>query len=494
MGWTQMVKTPTHSRESHSKLVVTFVSLLLSGSLFLYLGCAKSEHDELTEAIELLPQYPDSVVADDAPAEVLLSSVEIPLELQLGPAIEALETAVPRVHDRMGAWTYHGNNARYKFRVERDRFAASLSGNTLELATTLRYGAVGQYRPLGFWISGSCGVGGAAPRRIAVAYRTVLGMNSNWTLRPTTTISRLVAVDECRVTVLSIDVTDKVIRVFRDPIDRGAQAMNDRIASLNVRSKLEQVWQQLQTPIPFGDGALLRLNPLTLRFAGVQGTGTTLTTSIGLTITPQIVLGKEQYAEEEVLALPDNSSDTVGSGFHVVVEGALSYTRATQYLKNELVGQQLKASGHSVEITDVQISGAGRDRLVMRVNFQGDARGHVYLVGRPQYDSTAQQITLSDFDYDVHTSSLLVRVFAWLKHEEIRSTLTQRAVWNVVDDINRARENLAEALNRDLGGGFLMSGEVYSVEALGAHVGPSGIRFRARADGVVRVTGSVLSE
>lgn len=439
----------------------------------------------------------------DAPAPAMMadadtlptlptSTLDIPLTLDLTPVVRELEKAVPRkfgnIDERKAV-----SNKRVKIAYEatRDPFSVSLNGRTATIVGTVHYKGRGWYKPpIGPEISSSCGISDAMPRaRISLA--SDLDITSDWRLRGKSKIPKVTPYsedrrDQCRVTVLRIDVTDRVINATKEALDKQRPTIDRKIASINIRPRFENWWHLLEQPIRLTDSVWLLIKPSAVRMGQTGGVKRTLMTSLGFSASPVVVTGPKPAVV--LTPLPPLTPAAVGDGLHILLEGVIGYDLATGLLKKAIVGKKVERAGQRLEVTDARLFGIGGGKLALELRFKGAANGHIYLVGTPRYDPATNELYVPDLDYDARSTALLARGLEWIKHDDVRGFITKNARWPVGDVMQTAKEQLGKGLNRDLAPGVRLSAEVRQVEGLSVHARRTAIRLRAQADANARLT------
>lgn len=439
----------------------------------------------------------------DAPAPAMMadadtlptlptSTLDIPLTLDLSPVVRELEKVVPRRFGDIDERKPVSNKrVHIAYEAVRNPFLVSLNGRTATIAAVVQYKGRGWYKPpIGPEISSSCGITDQMPRaRILLA--SDLRITPEWQLRgnskpvkvtPFTTERR----DQCRVTVLKIDVTDKVIKATQEAIEKQRPMIDRKVSSINIRPRFENWWHLLEQPIRLTDSVWLLIKPSAVRMGENVGVKRTLVTALGFSASPVVVTGPKP--QPTVTALPPLNPAAVGNGLHILLEGVIGYDLATDLLRKAIVGKTFTRAGQSLEIREARIFGIGGGKLALELRFKGAANGHVYLVGTPRYDAASNELYVPDLDYDVGSTALLVQGLEWVKHDDVRDFITKNARWPVGNVMQTAKEQLAKGLNRDLAPGVHLSAEVKQVEGLSVHARRTAIRLRAQADANARLT------
>jgi len=457
------------------------IALLLALS-----GCTR---ETKTSATASAP--PD--VGAPAPAPVPLSRFSVPLEYDVTAVLRLVDQVVPRTFGSMDSvHAIDGDDRKhYAFEARRGPFTAFAAGREMHLRATLAYAARGYYKPpIGPTISAGCGGKDERPR-IVLELATPLSLTPDWHLvsharivaiRPASTEQR----DRCDVGILHTDVTDRVLGAAKSALEKQLPSIDRKVGTVSLASHVKDWWGMLSRPIPLTHDVWLSLQPEQLRMGKVRGEAKVLTVPVSLDARPRIVTG----AEPPVVSAaepPPLGKDTVSDGFHIAMEGLVDYGTATQALSDALSRKKLTKAGRSVTVQDVTVLPASRGRLVLSLSFAGDASGRLRLIGTPKYDTRRGEVSVPDLDYDLETQSKIVNAYEWLKSDELRAMLREKAHLNAAPALAKGRELLMSGLNRKLGDAVTLSATVDSVAVNGLYVTRDGILLRAEATGQARV-------
>lgn len=436
---------------------------------------------------------PTAVADVDSLPTLPASIIDAPITYDLTPVLAELEKAVPKSFGSLTNRIPHPTNKRvhFAFEAKREPFKIALDGDTVRMTGIISYAGKAWYNPpIGPDVSASCGANGDRPRaRIEIV--TPMRLTPDWKLRSRTAV-RVVEPftdterDQCEVTVLKIDVTEKVIEAARGMLTRNTRTIDAKVATIDLRAKFEEWWDIIQRPINLTDSVWLVIAPKGVQVEPVSGKRKLLSTGVGLLAEPRIVVGNKPAVTD--LPLPRNVAASGGSeGFHILIEGVLEYGLASSLLTQELRGQKVTKGGRTITVERARMFGLGAGRIALEVDFGGSTRGRIYFVGTPHYDYAGDRLYVPDLEYDVGTTHLLVRGFAWLKHDDLRNYLRNKARWPVGGLIRQGEAQLVKGLNQELSPGVRLSGNVGEVEVVGVRAGRDAVRVRAHADGKVRL-------
>jgi hypothetical protein len=432
-------------------------------------------------------------VGAPAPSAPALSRFSVPLEYDVTAVLRLVDQVVPKTFGSMDSVRAINGDSRkhYAFEATRGPFTAFATGREMHLRATFAYRARGYYKPpLGPTISAGCGSDKEQPR-IMVELATPLSLTTNWHL---VTHARLVTIgpastegrDRCDVGILHTDVTDRVMSAARSALVAKIPDIDRKVGTVDLTGRVTEWWGLLSRPIRLTDGVWLTLQPEQLRMGTVRGEAKVLTVPVSLDARPRIVTGQEP--QTTTTALPPLSKDTVADGFRVEMDGLVDYGTATKAVTSALAGRRFTRAGRTVAVENVTVLPASRGRLLLGISFAGDATGRLQLVGTPRYRPDAGVVDVPDLDFDLDTDSKLVQGFAWLRSDELRATIRERAHVPVEPALAKGRELLLSGLNRKLGDAVTMSATVDSVAVKGLYVTRDALVVRAEATGQARFT------
>ncbi len=453
--------------------------MCLLGFLFLA-GC-----DRTPEVRAPAPETEPDLEVPSLPPAFLAA----PVVYDLTSVIEALEASVPStfgdLEERMG----HPDNDRVEvaFEVQRSPFEADIRGDTARITAMLSYRGRAWYNPpLLPTVSASCGLGeDEEPPRAIVTLVSPLSLDRDWILRSQARVESVEAVseaerDQCRITPLNIDVTGTALGAVESTLERRTDEIDERVAGVDVRSRLQGVWHTLEESIELTDDVWLRVNPRGVTRGRTLGEGTILTVEVAMEAFPAITLGDRP--DDTLSDLPPLEAGEVSDAARIHLEGRAEYPAAGRLLTRELQEREVELSGRLIRIREVSLRGVGAGRVALEVDFTGSARGRIFLVGTPAIDHERGEIHVPDLDFDLETRNLLVGGMAWIAHDRLVEFLRERARIPIAEVMGPAREQLLRGLNRELSDEVRVEGEVLSTRLLRVIAVEDGLRVHAEAE------------
>lgn len=433
---------------------------------------------------------PDITALGPAPP----SEIATPIRIPVAPLAAMLEASVPRIHGGMDERHALDGDDRTEigFQLEREPFRITMDEGVATVRTTIHYALTAYYDPPVLpAVSGSCGTDPSAPRpRLDVALQGPVSVDRSWTLR---TDTRVVSVrpasmsdrDRCRVTFLNVDLTDRVVDAARDFLEEHLASIDSLAAEVDVNAHFRDWWQTLQTPIQLTDSLWLALRPEAVRRSAVRGLGDSLEVDLALRARPTVVYGERPVADFR--PLPPLDTGQVLNRLDLRVEARAEYDAAGGFLTEQLAGRTFHQDGRSFRLDSLEVFGIGGNRLAVEVRISGDVAARLYLVGTPVIDTVTGNISVPDLDFDVATRDVVLAATSWLREDELRLLLRERAIWPAAPAVDWMTGWILQGLNRDLSDDLRVSGEVDDVRILSVHALKDVLLVRVAVGGAARL-------
>lgn len=429
----------------------------------------------------LFPPVPEEIVqvGIDVPPSRLDMAVTIGLEQIKAEGEKALpltEDATPYTSQMDGGADQRGG-VDLGYHIERSPLSLRMEDGALLADLTLGYWIKAEYRPLtplAPRIKIGCGTDGEPLRKAAVTFSTRVDVDPKWTTAVKTTVS-VRAENRCLVTLFKKDLTAKVIGALEGKLNNLAGQLDANISqAIHLRDRVTQLWDLMKEPIAVDDGVWLSIHPEWVSISPFELEGDVLSFHIRLVARPAVTGGIKPAPDGR--PLPDLRKSVPGEpGFHVLVPVEMSYQEAEEPLAQALKITEGKlrypASGSPfITVRRIDLSSSGAQALI-RLDFDGSAKGCAYLVGTPTYQSQTHILSFTDVDFSVETKNLVLKTLDWLDHEGLRSTLEQALIIDLSKPLAKIERTLSGLLNKK-GGVFELSGEFREFRLFGFYVDP----------------------
>lgn len=434
------------------------------------------------------PEAPSLPDIDIPTVQQPKSEIDIPITAELKNYFRQAETSVPNEYSDSQEPC---QGLRYKYMFRRSPFNISGSGNRINLSFQGEYWIDLTYCAKCAFnkcvvpkIGASCGVGEPL-RKIDVGYSSTFRVLNNYRLSSSTSLVTLNPINRCAVTILNIDVTDRLIDFVRGPLNNLGAKVDEKVAGVDFKPQIQNLWNKVSTEIKLGDFGYLSVNPEALRLSALNLNGSVLNISVGMSAKPVITTESNQ---QPIAQLPDLSDYTPGNGFNIYLDLLASYDTLTKYVNKEVAGQTINIGRRKFTTTNARVYGIGNQKIVIAVDFKGSRKGTIYLTGTPNYNSISHELTFPDLAFDIKTRDLLLRIAKWLLNEKITTTLREKAKYDFTNILNDSKQKLQNEMNRNLGDNIVLSGQVNDLNIQDIYPAKSRLLLRTFANGKLKIS------
>lgn len=431
------------------------------------------------------PAVVTGVVVESLPP-VPPSRLELPVQYDLRPALDWLESEVPRNIGSMDKQMKVNDRTKIAFAITREPFQFSFEGRTITISSVLHYEGRGWYNPPVLpEMNGSCGTGEVRPRARLIL--SVTGqINEGWMLWAKSTVKAVPLTDterdQCEVTAAHIDVTSKVLEAAAGALQKELTKVDRQLRTYQLRKQVEGVWATMQNPLRLTDSLWLLINPVSVRFLPPTVTHDTLFLQAGLEANPRIVGGARPAASTNPL-LPPDRSEPPPPELLILSEGRLPYDVAEDILSKATSKTKIKLGRHTIRIRHLKPTPLGDGRVVVALTVSGAANGTLYAVGHPQIDSMAV-LTMPDLTIDAGSTDALTGALAWLASGDRLTQFLRDAIKvNLAPTLEKARVLAEKNLNRELAPGLVLKTTLTSAQPAGVWAAPDALVARVIVKG-----------
>jgi hypothetical protein len=385
-----------------------------------------------------------------------------------------------------------GDNKRLRvaYAATRTPFRIRIDGRKAVLQADVKYRAKAWYDPPVLPpVSASCGMDENRPRA-RLTIESEVELTDAWTLKPYTTAHAEPITDtgrdKCKITMLSVDVTRKVMDAARDALQKQASEIDARLAAFDLPRVTRGVWKELQSPQELTDSLWLVIDPFAIRIGLLSMHHDTLLTSLGISARPRVVGGRRPPAATRPLPPPRDSVSRTPA-LHLLTEGRLPYDVATTILSRELRGDTIHVAKQSFIVDSLHVLPVGDGRAAVGLAVSGAVNGVLYVVGHPAFDTATAELYMPDLQYDVATRDLLTGALSWLASDAVEQYFRTRVRIKMAKVIDDGRKLLEKELNRDLAKGIHLHAGVTTGRGLDVRAAPDALLLRVVASGQGRL-------
>jgi len=441
----------------------------------------------LSSCTVIRPEAP-SPVSENIPLPAPLPSiVNMPVEIDLKPYFNMAEKNVPV--------TYEGSEnpcegIRYTYQFLRGPFRISGVKDNLSFSFEGKYKIKGNY--CGKCLNDICvlptpafSCGYLEPMRtIEVGYLSKIKLRTDYRLSSQTSLVRSEPIDKCAVSFLNIDVTGKLMQVMKEELELAGKSVDSQFRTYDLKPSLKEVWNKLSEVQSVENYGFLNINPVSFSISDLSMNGSRLNLKLGLGCKPVF---SSSYVQPVPASLPNLSAPVSQHGFAVHTDLFVNYDDLTTILNKNLAGSEFNVSNKKVIINSIEVSGLGRSRVALKIDFKGSKKGVVYLVGTPSFDSANNRINIPDLTFELKSRNVLLKTASWLLNDRVTSKIRSASVFDMSKMLYQYKGAIDAQLNRQLSSSIEMSGAIDSLKVKALFTTSESFFMRAFMSGEIRI-------
>lgn len=284
-------------------------------------------------------------------------------------------------------------------------------------------------------------------------FKTSIGITEKWNLTTETTSEGYTWLKEpvLDFTIVEVPVTPLVKTVLDEELPEIALLLDEEIKeSFDLRKEVYKLWIELQKPYLMDEDyrSWLLLKPKNFYLAPIEGNSKKITINIGMDAFVEVLFGEEPKYRVNT-ELPDLINKDISNGyFHVAIASDLPYTEASRLLKDNVVGYVYEEGKRKVTITDAELFEVG-DEIGVRLDMVGSLDGTVYLKGTPVYDAENKMISVENFDFDIKTKKVMLKMADWLLHGAFRRMIQKETRISIKETLEEYTDLVEKSLQEN---------------------------------------------
>jgi hypothetical protein len=391
----------------------------------------------------LLPALPSSII-------------NIPFKIYMKPLLAMMDSSSPKefTNDKWPNYTQSGCDFRYKFRFVRSPFTFGCVNNKVTIGFRGNYQIAGSKavcaldKQVSPWVSGSCGFGNEALRRVDLNISSTLTLLPNHQVLTSTRLDKINAVDKCQVTLMQNDLTDEIMDSIKASVESTCGSFDKFVQTLNNNAMLRQWRSGGSRVIPISTYGFLNLNPSELRVSNFNVFRDTLYFSIGYRGEPKFSSDSQQLVTHA--ALPPISNSPYSTGINTYLDAVYQYNFFNKLMTDSLVNKPFEVEGRTFVIKDVRLSGTNDGKIQVDVSFTGNRKGVLHLKGTPLLDAEKQVLSMPDVTFALDTKDMMVNIAKALFHKKIMKQLANQSVLDIAALIEKNKKVIEARLNQQI--------------------------------------------
>lgn len=262
--------------------------------------------------------------------------------------------------------------------------------------------------------------------------------------------------------------------------------MEQSYGLVDLRSKFQQIWDQLNTSYNIYGLGWLQIHPQQVRINSLFASNDSLNVFLGLSAKPVISFEKPM---EQTSPIPNISNSATAPGFNIFLDAVLQYDSLGNILNQQIEGRQFDLGKGPVKkrfvIRSCHVFGSGNENMIIKIDFGGSAEGTAYFTGKPSYDPISHIIQIKDLDFDVKTKDKFLKTASWLFNKKITDEISSYTKFDLTSFIDSTQMALNEQLNREWIPGVQSYGNISDINLVGIYPLSQFLVLRSNCNGIL---------
>jgi hypothetical protein len=260
-------------------------------------------------------------------------------------------------------------------------------------------------------------------------------INPDWSITPDAHVE--VTIDQAKLGflhILSFDVRGKVQDIVNhSAVGPANQALHAVLEKLPIRSQAESAWKQMHLSRRLLESPSIWLNvqPKEVRVSPVTVEGGLVKVAVGVAAATTVYVDKSAPSVPPT-ALPGLVIDpNLSNRFLITLPVVASLDELLVKAREAVNGKEFTAEGVSIRVSNAAAEARGA-WIVLSFDFSAShgrvrAKGRLFAVGRLQYDTKSETVSVSELDYDIGTKNVLLKVANWVLKPRVLESASKDA-------------------------------------------------------------------
>jgi hypothetical protein len=326
-------------------------------------------------------------------------------------------------------------------------------------------------------------------------FKTLFTILPNWTAQTQTTLTGYDWVTKPTLVFsgVSVPITPFVEKALDSRKDMLAKSIDDGVKkNIEVKKYVVQAWNSMLQPTLLSDKyrTWLKLTPIELQMTPLKTVNNRVAATIGLKAYTETVTG-DKPVFQAVTSVPDlKVVPAVTENFQVGVLSEIPFSEAQKLTADTIVGQTFtfKDGKYKVEVTEIDIYG-NEDQMVIKATLQGSMKGNIYFKGNPTFNPADTTVYLENFDYELKTKNLLLKMANWLFAGKLAKNMKEALTFKIAGQLAEVRKQVEGTLtNNKISKGVTLNGKLEDLMPSKVYLTSKGITAVTFAKGRMTLT------
>ena len=425
------------------------------------------------------------------------SQINIPVNINLKPFYAFAEKNVDTIFTSANYpddWIQEGCSNRYKYSFRRSKLQLLAIGNKMQLGFTGFYKITGSTRVC---VGGTAVTPWTPPcrcgfnedeRKVNILFTNTLNLSPDYKINLNITREEPVPMDKCEVCFWGQDITNIVMKGLKEELDFAKTDMEKNYSSIDIKPRMQMVWNQLNKVYSMPGLGFLKLNPQKMQINNLYAEADSLKIYIGLTAKPSVSF---ERPVEISSTIPYMNPVGSYSGFNIFLDAILNYDSLNRILNDNIAGKQFDIDKGPVKkkfkIKKCTLIGAGNEKIIVKTEFDGDEEGIAYMIGKPFYEDLTKTFVIRNLDFDIKSKDALLKVADWLFSRKIVNEISKYTRFDLSQYIDTAKKMMNVQLNKSWMPGIRSEGMVNDLKLTGIYPMEQHLIIRSNCSGNLSV-------
>lgn len=412
------------------------------------------------------PVAPVQSVIPAPPINNVISTLNIPVQIDLKKQLKSTEESLPKSFDGKED---HCEGVSFYYKFIREPIDFQFKNTELYYEVDGKFELKLNYCPKchELWskegsctvprVYASCGANGEPMRKVTVGYSTKIDISSSYKFQSSTELKKFEIHDPCEITVFKYDATTQVKKQVKGQLEKLEDNIDKQIESIDIKKTLENVWDEMQKPMSIGSYGYLYIQPKSIAMSDLKFENQKVLLDLNMKMAPFV---STETRELKKTALPNMESFHKSEGFELAMDIHASYDSLTSFINKAFNGKELDLNGKKIIVKEMKIEGTQDAKMLFKMTFEGAKKGTVYLAGIPLLDVENQKVSIDQLDFELETKSLLLKTAKWMFSNRILDEIKKNAVFDLKTMLEDSKKTIGKQLNNEISKGVSMNGKV----------------------------------
>lgn len=336
-----------------------------------------------------------------------------------------------------------------------------------------------------------------ASGEIVLVFKTIITINQDWTVSPTTEITDFKWTEKpiLKVGFIKLPIESMVTKEIHKQQQIIYDAINEQIrTALNLQPFIKTGQEHLKSPIKVAEEpqVWLKINPHQLQMTPLAQEKGRISVLLGAEVDVSAFVGdKMEDGDIMIRTIPSlEIVETMSKDSSMTIPIGLTYEEVTRFAMTQVRGQTFKWKQWDIKIEKIHLSGK-QDKLVNQLTLSGSLEGVVTLDSTPVFNVEKQTIEMIDINLSFDSSNFMQKSLFSMAEGFLKKQL---AKFSVID-LKPHLKNLVKPLAyQKLTEGVVMMSQFSEVSIQHLQLTEEGIMASALAEGKIVIMVEELIE